>query len=373
MRLFNTYIKRFGDFRTGSSSRYLSHKQLIERLSVLDHFIERWSIGNSHENRPIQVFRLGSGETKVLSWTQMHGNEPTATWAIIDLLAFLQTILNEKEREEFLNSISWYCIPMLNPDGSVAFIRENAQGIDLNRDYLDEKAMETKVLKSQLQEINPDLCLNLHDQRSIFTTSSNKLPALISFLSPSFNQERSVNPMRRKGMDLIGRLADLVEIQYPGMVGRYTDEFYPTAFGDNLVKAGHSTILIESGSGVNDPQRLISRKLTGATILECLLRPSENHGRTDRYWNIPENLKGARDMVFRNCHSKDGLIDLAFQSTEVVDHEGNLSLRWTCDAIGPKLQLNGWKERNFLGKRRAPSIEEGEILQPALVDELELG
>src|SRR5690349_19677030 len=36
-------------------------------------------VGESFEGRSIQMIKIGTGKKKVLLWTQMHGDEPTAT------------------------------------------------------------------------------------------------------------------------------------------------------------------------------------------------------------------------------------------------------------------------------------------------------
>lgn len=45
--------------------------------------------GKSIENRDIYRVSLGTGKTQVLLWSQMHGDESTATMAIMDLFNFL--------------------------------------------------------------------------------------------------------------------------------------------------------------------------------------------------------------------------------------------------------------------------------------------
>jgi hypothetical protein len=38
-------------------------------------------VGESFEGRSIQMIKVGNGKKKVLLWSQMHGDEPTATMA----------------------------------------------------------------------------------------------------------------------------------------------------------------------------------------------------------------------------------------------------------------------------------------------------
>src|SRR5690554_3964400 len=46
-------------------------------------------IGKSVLGKPIYHVRYGEGPQAVLLWSQMHGNEPTATMALMDLFNFL--------------------------------------------------------------------------------------------------------------------------------------------------------------------------------------------------------------------------------------------------------------------------------------------
>ncbi|HMB63486.1 MAG TPA: hypothetical protein VKN36_10460, partial [Eudoraea sp.] len=45
--------------------------------------------GFSVEERPIFAVNLGRGKTKVLMWSQMHGNESTTTKGVLDLIHYL--------------------------------------------------------------------------------------------------------------------------------------------------------------------------------------------------------------------------------------------------------------------------------------------
>ena len=41
-------------------------------------------VGTSAEKRDIHLISMGNGKTKVFLWSQMHGDEPTATSAMFD-------------------------------------------------------------------------------------------------------------------------------------------------------------------------------------------------------------------------------------------------------------------------------------------------
>ena len=55
-------------------------------------------VGTSVLGRPICSVKFGRGPRRILFWTQMHGNEPTATGAVFDLLNFLKACPEASER-----------------------------------------------------------------------------------------------------------------------------------------------------------------------------------------------------------------------------------------------------------------------------------
>src|SRR5690606_20117834 len=93
-------------------------------------------LGESIEGRSISSLDWGDGKIKVMLWSQMHGNESTATMALVDLMKFLEASGDEYEglRALLKSSLDLKFIPMMKPDGAEAFKRRNAIDIDLNRD-----------------------------------------------------------------------------------------------------------------------------------------------------------------------------------------------------------------------------------------------
>jgi murein peptide amidase A len=83
-------------------------------------------LGRSVQGRPIWAFELGdpSSPRKVLVVGCIHGNEPAGI-AIADALA--------QGRE--VGGADFWIVPDLNPDGVDADTRQNADGVDLNRNF----------------------------------------------------------------------------------------------------------------------------------------------------------------------------------------------------------------------------------------------
>ncbi|MES1167187.1 MAG: M14 family metallocarboxypeptidase [Pseudomonadota bacterium] len=84
----------------------------------------------------------------------MHGDEPAPPEAILSLL----------ERGVLDDRATWFLCPLLNPAGLARSTRENAGGLDLNRDYKDLRSAEIQAHAAWLRrQPNFDLTLCLHE------------------------------------------------------------------------------------------------------------------------------------------------------------------------------------------------------------------
>lgn len=289
------------------------------------------SIGLSYEGREIHLIKIGKGTTKILLWSQMHGDESTSTRAILDLINFLtMSDENNQTRKDILHSVTLYIIPMLNPDGAEIFSRRNAQLIDINRDALSQQSPEAEILYKTKNEINPDFAFNLHDQSQGYSAGMNYKSSTISLLAPPFNHQLEVNESRSRSMKLIVSIYKELTKLIPGHIARYDDEFEPRAFGDNFSNDGISTILIEAGGWTNDPEREFVRKIYFAALLKSLLSISDlsyQKEKLEDYDNIPENKEILYDMILRNVSigkaGKSFCSDIAIKHETYYDSERN--------------------------------------------------
>ena len=286
-------------------------------------------------------------------WTQMHGNEPTATMALIDFLNFLTADDKYNDlRNVIEEKLEVTMIPMLNPDGSERFTRRNALNIDLNRDASRHTMPELKVLTNWVQANKPEWAFNLHDQRNIFTVGETSESATISFLAASADVQKTMTSTRIKSMNLISDLADMVEGELPGHVGKYTDEFYPRALGEYFHQNEIPCVLIESGAYPNDPFRDQARRMNFLCILECLLKIAQNEipvNRVERYQQIPENTTNMLDLIVRSCtlsfKGHDLEADLGFLIKETPDKDSEKLLqKLILQDIGDLQFHHGFKE-----------------------------
>ncbi|WP_299634928.1 M14 family zinc carboxypeptidase [uncultured Tenacibaculum sp.] len=280
----------------------------IEPLYVeLNGFVSKEIIGKSEQGRDIYKLRFGKGEKRILIWSQMHGNESTGTKAVFDFLNFMTQNTNPSIVKEIIDSCTIEIIPMLNPDGALAYTRVNANKVDLNRDAVDLKACESVLLRKHLDEFNPHFCFNLHDQRTIFGVKGTEKPATISFLAPSEEETRKLTDGRIATMNVIVAMNELLQQIIPDHIGRYTDEFYPTATGDNFQKLGHNTILIEAGHYPDDYEREKTREFNFYALIQGIYHITVN---TEfkvykPYFNIPDNIKNFYDVIHRNEQKED--------------------------------------------------------------------
>lgn len=251
-------------------------------------------VGRSAAGRVINLISYGNGPVNVLMWSQMHGDETTATRAILDIFRFLQADDSFNNlRTKINSSITWHFIPMLNPDGAARFARRNHDGIDINRDALRLQTPEGRTLKRVRDSLKAGWGFNLHDQGR--GTSVNEKPATISLLAPPFNQARGVNETRGDAMQLTRYLHDQITGFIPGQIGIYPDDFEPRAFGDNIQKWGTRTILIESGGFGDDYEKQEIRRLNFVllvTAADAIANNAYEKVPVDSYHEIPKNADG---------------------------------------------------------------------------------
>lgn len=272
--------------------RYLPQELLME---AVDTKLECVSIGQSVEGRSIYCLRLGTGSKKILGWSQMHGNESTTTRGLFD---FIERIKGDKQ---LLSQCSFAFILQLNPDGAFRYTRENANGVDLNRDALAVSQPETKAFMDFFEVYAPDLCLNLHDQRTLFTVGTTKKEAALSFLAPSADTARTWTKARLEAVRVISYVYQQFNRSVQSRIGRFDDSFNAQCFGDYLTQKGVPTILVEAGQWGSDYDRVITRRLVYETLHHIIVgfsaSPSETEA-LETYLTIPENTKYGYDLGY---------------------------------------------------------------------------
>lgn len=260
------------------------------------------TIGQSVLGRDIRAVTFGNGPTRVLLWSQMHGDESTATMALADIFRFLSHAGGSPLRERLLRELTIVFVPMLNPDGAELFQRQNAFGIDVNRDARRLVTPEAIALKALRDSLRPQFGFNLHDQNARTRAGASGVPSGIALLPPAFDEAKSYDRTRERARLVAATLATVFAYEIPGRVAKYDDEYNPRAFGDLMQQWGTSTVLIESGALPDDPEKQRLRALNFAGILlalDAIATGGYNAADADAYEQLPFNAGGAFDLLVR--------------------------------------------------------------------------
>mgnify|MGYP001585385036 FL=1 len=294
-QLFNQYKEET------IQGRYItldSIEPLLQKLNTND---QLKIIGKSVLGKPIYSYEIGEGKTKIFLWSQMHGNESTTTKSLFDFLNVLHS--GSELAQQLLNAFTFCSIPMLNPDGATLYTRVNANKVDLNRDSQELTQPESKLLRAIFESFKPDYCFNLHDQRTIFGVSTTGKPATLSFLAPSYNEEREINESRLQAINLIASINEVLQEYLPNQIGRFDDSFNINCIGDMFQYLGVPTLLFEAGHFADDYEREKTRKYVFMALIASFKTLSENvivSNGIDIYLNIPQNKAVFYDFIYKN-------------------------------------------------------------------------
>jgi hypothetical protein len=286
------------------TERRFTHAQLWQSLeTTLQSAAFRVdTIGTSMLGREIRAVTFGRGPTRVLLWSQMHGDEATATMSLSDILRFLGASGSHPLRDRLARELTVVMVPMLNPDGAELFQRQNAVGIDINRDARRLVTPEGRALKTLRDRFQPHFGFNLHDQSARTRAGRNGPPSGIALLPPAYDADKSYNDVRSRARLVAATLASMFQHEIPGRVAKYDDTFNPRAFGDLMQTWGTSTVLIESGALPDDPQKQRLRTLNAAAILlilDAIATRGYETADPDWYERLPFNAGGASDLLVR--------------------------------------------------------------------------
>lgn len=329
-----THAKLSGNYEkykeASITHRRFKHQDIVPLIENLKDQFNVQKVGASVEGRSIYMVSYGTGEQSVLLWSQMHGNESTATMALMDIFNFLGGNDEHNELRKLLReNLTIHFIPMLNPDGAERFQRRNVYGFDINRDALRLQSPEARALKKVRDSLEADWGFNLHDQSRYNASGLSPKTATLSFLAPAYNYEKDINEKRGDAIKLIGVINNIIQKYIPGKVGKYPDDFEPRAFGDNIQKWGTRTILVESGGLVDDREKQEIRKLNFVLLLsamESIATGSYQDYSLEVYNNLPFNRSGRlHDLLIRNVkldYQEDKYItDVAFRNNEIEDEQ----------------------------------------------------
>jgi hypothetical protein len=366
-------------------SPLLDHAEVKRRITALatgkNTGVTVKPIGASVEKREIWDVSFGTGPFVVLMWSQMHGDESTATSALFDLYEYVRRHRDEPAVRQLLSALTVHTIPMLNPDGAERFQRRNAQGLDINRDALLLQSPEGQLLKKMRDELNPRVGFNLHNQSWSTSAGRPPRPASISLLSVPYDEARSTNDGRRLTKRLAAVVRDAIEPLAGNRIGRYDDSFEVRAFGDNLTKWGTPVLLIETGAWPDanpDPPLVRVNFVALVRALHALADGSVNRANADRYDSLPQNESLAFHYLIKNVSIRSGGLvftgDVGLSATRrirLLDAKRRLVLTTSVADLGDLRTYCGVFEIDGTGKVIAPLAPNAPV--PAVGSTVKLG
>jgi hypothetical protein len=286
-----------------SDVRHSDLKNYLDQLKKRGIKVEE--VGRSGGNREIYQMEFGRGPLKVFMWSQMHGDEPTATSALIDMFAFLENNRKLTWVKQIESAITIRAVPMLNPDGEELFQRRNLQGIDINRDAVALQTTEGQLLKKLRDDWSPQIGFNLHNQQSLTTVGTSRKQATISLLVVYGDAAKTPTEGLSRNERVAAAMVEALRQFIPDNIARYDDGYTATAFGDNFSAWGTPVILVETGALAGKDEMYLVRLnfVAFLTALNKLADRSEKTQDPSAYLSLKGNGSGGLYyIIFRGAN-----------------------------------------------------------------------
>lgn len=299
--------------------------------------------GQSTEGRNLYLLRWGKGKKSVLLWSQMHGDEPTATVALLDILSFLITHPRDPLVKGLQDQLQLLILPMLNPDGAERTRRRNAQGIDINRDALALTTPEGRTLKSVRDRYRPEIGFNLHNQNPRTSVGTTGHPVMVSLLAVPYDPFGNDNPARIRCKKICSLMYRILGPYCYSRISRYDDSFNVRAFGDQMSAWGTATVLLESGwpGEGGDPFLIRINFMALLSVLQALADGSVEEVNPAVYDALLQNQSDLLyDWILRGVTVLSGnkvkpySTDIALNFTDRFDAEKRRSRKGTVAEVG---------------------------------------
>ncbi|MGL4512640.1 MAG: M14 family zinc carboxypeptidase [Lacipirellulaceae bacterium] len=216
-----------------------------EALAPAAGTFDRRRVATSFEGRPIELVTLGSGPKRVLMWSQMHGDEPTHTTVLLNLMRLLAQ--RGPTAEALLGGLTMGIIVPLNPDGAERNTRQNGQGIDVNRDAMSFATPEGRALRDTVRDFKPQYGFNLHNQHHRTSIGAPPEPAAVSLLVPPVDADDTVTEATAEAARVAAFFCERARDRCGRRISRYDADYMPRAFGEWVQRQGAATILVEAG------------------------------------------------------------------------------------------------------------------------------
>lgn len=264
--------------------------------------LEETEIGRSAQGRPLRMVRFGAGETKVLIWSQMHGDEPTGTMALADVLRLLAERADDPRIRRWSESLTILIVPVLNPDGAARYQRRNAQGVDMNRDGRTRISPEVRALLALREEHRPEYALELHNEDSKTRVGESDLMTGASLIAPTFDRAMGDSEARLAAKRLCVVIKKAIEPLLGEHIARFEEDYLADGLDTATQAAGTATVLFETGWWPMDPEMQFLRKVNFVGIcamLDALVGRAHEHMDLAEYEAIRRNDRRVFDVLLR--------------------------------------------------------------------------
>jgi zinc carboxypeptidase len=162
------------------TSRYADVRAFLETLAMRHGDVQLATFGTSEEGRALPLLVIGERDRQrtaapvVLVMANIHAGEVEGKEAVLHLA---RRIL-DGDLKSLLGGATWLLAPIYNADGNeqisldhrteqygpIAGVgtRENAKGLDLNRDFMKLESAEAQALVALMTKWDPDVVVDLH-------------------------------------------------------------------------------------------------------------------------------------------------------------------------------------------------------------------
>ncbi|HEX2374359.1 MAG TPA: M14 family zinc carboxypeptidase [Actinomycetota bacterium] len=144
-----------------------SYQEVARQLASIEQSsqgaVEVRSAGRSGEGRELLYATVGHGPDVFWLQARIHGNELHSTEAVLQVLKYLASS-GDPVATRIRQQLTVMVIPMYNPDGAEANIRQSTTPlqIDLNRDWELFRQPESRAWYALWEQTHPRLALDLH-------------------------------------------------------------------------------------------------------------------------------------------------------------------------------------------------------------------
>ena len=349
--MFNKAFERYDTFRENRLTKRRFSAALWQELIAewSTHFAVR-ELGKTEEGRPIHEVKWGEGPIQVIAWSQMHGDEATATMALADIFSLLSSSsdFSRELKQKLHQNITLRIIPRLNADGAERWQRETALGIDMNRDATKQNSVEARILSAWADEIKPSFAFNLHDQNRLYSVGNSPEQTHIAFLATTGDDEGTWTPSRLRAGQICNRMLSQIQPIIPGKIAKWTDEYESRAFGDTFSSRGYGLILLESGGAGWDLEKHSLRKLNACLLIDAFCAIADGSYASEsiaNYEALPTNERAIVDIKITDAPLSSSVrADVLLNLVETPMTDGNIHYSWVVENIGDMSPFYGLTE-----------------------------